>query len=98
DLCRQQALLLELLVDDQDVGLRRMRAGEVVGCVCAAERPVAGARSVPLGAMRYLAVASDGFIRRHFAEGVSARALAKAPAMVFGPDDRSEERRVGKEG
>src|SRR5690554_7451764 len=54
DLCRQQALLLELLVEDQDVGLRRMRAGEVIGCVCAAERPVAGARSVPLGAMRYL--------------------------------------------
>lgn len=92
DLCRQQALLLELLVDDQDVGLRRMRAGEVVGCVCAAERPVAGARSVPLGAMRYLAVASDGFIRRHFAEGVSARALAKAPAVVFGPDDQLQHR------
>src|SRR5690554_6378059 len=48
DLCRQQALLLVLLVDDQDVGMLRMRSREIFACACAAERPVAGARSVPL--------------------------------------------------
>src|SRR5690606_6207532 len=46
DLCEAHNLLLELLVDDQDVGLRCMRAGEVAGCVCATEQPVAGARSL----------------------------------------------------
>ena len=92
DLCRQQPLLLDLLVDDQDVGLRRMRAGEVVGCVCATERPVAGARSVPLGAMRYLAVASPDFIGRYFAKGVTRPALQRAPAVVFGPDDQLQHR------
>jgi len=98
DLCRQEAVLLELLVDDQDVGLRRMRAGEVVGCVCAAERPVAGARSVALGAMRYLAVAADGFVCRYFPQGVTARALRQAPAVVFGPDDQLQHRFLDRAG
>lgn len=92
ELCQQQRLLLDLLVDDQEVGLRRMRAGEVVGCVCATERPVAGARALPLGAMRYLAVASPGFIHQHFAEGVTSFALCNAPGVVFGPDDRLQHR------
>ncbi|SDR95070.1 LysR family transcriptional regulator, chromosome initiation inhibitor [Halopseudomonas litoralis] len=92
DLCQAQNLLLELLVDDQDVGLRRMRAGEVAGCVCATEQPVAGARSLPLGAMRYLAVASPAFMARYFAEGVSHAALRRAPVIVFGPDDQLQHR------
>lgn len=92
DLCEAQNLLLELLVDDQDVGLRRMRAGEVAGCVCATEQPVAGARSLPLGAMRYLAVASPAFMARYFAEGVSHAALRCAPVIVFGPDDQLQHR------
>src|SRR5690606_7071513 len=92
DLCEAQNLLLELLVDDQAVGLRRMRAGEVAGCVCATEQPVAGARSLPLGAMRYLAVASPEFMVRYFADGVSNAALRRAPAIVFGPDDQLQHR------
>ncbi len=56
--CAAQSLLLELVVEDQDVGLRRMKAGEVAACLCGSERPVAGARCLPLGAMRYRAVAS----------------------------------------
>src|SRR5690606_41815817 len=51
DLCRQQALLLELLVVDQDVGLRRMRAVAVGGIVCADVLPGAVARAVPLVAI-----------------------------------------------
>lgn len=97
-LCQQQMLLLDLLVDDQDVGLRRMRAGEVVGCVCASERPVAGARALPLGAMRYLAVASPGYIAQHFATGVSRAALQRAPAVVFGPDDQLQHRFLAAQG
>ncbi|MDB5983187.1 MAG: LysR family transcriptional regulator [Pseudomonas sp.] len=87
DFCAQQHLLLDLVVEDQDVGLKRMRAGEVAACVCGTERPVAGARSVLLGAMRYRALASPGFIARHFPHGVTVAQLARSPALVFGPDD-----------
>ncbi|WP_437884120.1 LysR family transcriptional regulator ArgP [Pseudomonas sp. LRF_L74] len=87
EFCSRHGLLLDLVVEDQEVGLKRMRAGEVAACVCAAERPVAGARSLLLGAMRYRAVASPAFIARHFANGVDARSLGLAPCVVFGPDD-----------
>lgn len=92
EFCARQRLLLELVVEDQEVGLKRMRAGEVAACVCAAERPVAGARSLALGAMRYRALASPAFVARHFAAGVDAETLARAPAIVFGPDDRLQHR------
>ncbi|MFP3518117.1 LysR family transcriptional regulator ArgP [Pseudomonas sp. SIMBA_077] len=85
--CADNHLLLDLVVEDQTVGLKRMRAGEVAACLCASERPVAGARSLLLGAMRYRAMASPAFIERHFPQGVSAAHLPKTPALVFGPDD-----------
>jgi LysR family transcriptional regulator (chromosome initiation inhibitor) len=87
DFCAEQHLLLDLIVEDQTVGLKRMRAGEVAACLCASERPVAGARSVLLGAMRYRALASPVFIERHFPNGVRAEQLPRTPALVFGPDD-----------
>ncbi|MGO2262233.1 LysR family transcriptional regulator ArgP [Halomonas sp.] len=92
DFCTNQNVLLELVVEDQEVGLKRMRAGEVAGCVCAAERPVAGANSVALGAMPYLAVASPAFVHRYLAEGINAQVLARAPAIVFGTDDQLQHR------
>ncbi|MGH8354914.1 MAG: LysR family transcriptional regulator ArgP [Pseudomonas sp.] len=92
EFCASHRVLLDLVVEDQEVGLKRMRAGEVAACVCAAERPVAGARSLALGAMRYRALASPAFIARHFPEGVTAAALARTPAIVFGPDDLLQHR------
>ncbi len=85
--CAEQRVLTELVVEDQEVGLKRMRAGEVAACLCASERPVAGARSVLLGAMRYRALASPAFLARHFPDGVRAEQLPRTPALVFGPDD-----------
>jgi len=92
--CAGHRVLLDHVVEDQAVGLKRMRAGEVAACVCAAERPLAGARSQYLGAMRYRALASPAFIERHLAGRLSAEALAKAPAIVFGPDDRLQHRYI----
>ncbi|WP_068829264.1 LysR family transcriptional regulator ArgP [Pseudomonas sp. BMS12] len=94
DFCAEHKLLLELVVEDQDVGLKRMRAGEVAACVCGAERPVAGARALSLGAMRYRALASPAFMARHFADGVNAASMARAPAIVFGPDDLLQHRYI----
>lgn len=98
EFCAEQRVLLDLLVEDQEVGLKRMRAGEVAGCVCAAERPLAGARSLALGAMRYRALASPAFIARHFPNGVAAQELARVPAIVFGPDDQLQHRYLARLG
>lgn len=101
DFCAEHHLLLDLVVEDQDVGLKRMRAGEVAACLCGSERPVAGARSQLLGAMRYRALASPAFVARYFAQGVSVETLARAPALVYGPDDFLQHRylaSLGSEG
>ncbi|AIR89859.1 LysR family transcriptional regulator ArgP [Pseudomonas cremoricolorata] len=90
--CFEQRILLDLVVDDQAVSLKRLRAGEVAACVCANERPLSGARSELLGAMRYRAVASPGFRLRHFTGPVTAQQIACSPALVFGPDDYLQHR------
>lgn len=92
DFCARERLLLDHVVEDQDVGLKRMRAGEVAACLCASERPVAGARSVLLGAMRYRALASPAFMARHFPRGFDPAHLPRTPALVFGPDDYLQHR------
>lgn len=96
--CAEHRVLLELVVEDQEVGLKRMRAGDVAACVCATDRPVAGARSLALGAMRYRALASPAFIARHFSSGITGQGLAKAPAIVFGPDDFLQHRYLASQG
>ena len=98
EFCARHRLLLELLVEDQDVGLKRMRAGDVAACVCASDRPVAGARSQALGAMRYRALASPAFIARHFPQGVTPAALTRVPGIVFGPDDLLQHRYLAELG
>jgi len=90
--CREHDVLLDLVVEDQDVALKRMRDGEVAGCICATSRPVQGARTHPLGSMRYRALASPDYVARHFPQGLSHDALREAPAIVFGPDDRLQHR------
>ena len=49
----------------------------MVAAVTASGASIAGCNSWPLGRMRYVAAASPGFIARHFAQGVSAAALAR---------------------
>jgi LysR family transcriptional regulator (chromosome initiation inhibitor) len=44
--------------------------------------------------MRYLAAASPAFVARHFASGVGAGSLAKAPSLVFNTKDELQARRV----
>ncbi|SDL80170.1 LysR family transcriptional regulator, chromosome initiation inhibitor [Modicisalibacter muralis] len=92
EFCRRHGVLLDLVVEDQDVALKRMRDGEVAGCICATPRPVQGARSHPLGSMRYRALASPDYVSRYFPNGLSLDALSRAPAIVFGPDDRLQHR------
>jgi len=92
DFCHRRSVLLDLVVDDQEVALRRMRDGEVAGCICATSRPVQGARVRSLGIMRYRVMACPAFAERHFAEGMTYQALERAPAILYGPDDRLHQR------
>ncbi|MFC3853869.1 LysR family transcriptional regulator ArgP [Salinispirillum marinum] len=75
----------DLLVEDQAVGLRRMRQGEVMACLCASAEPVNGGRVAFLGYLRYRAVASPEFIANYGLKDLSR--LPDAPCLVFNRDD-----------
>ncbi|APE31352.1 transcriptional regulator ArgP [Halomonas aestuarii] len=92
DFCQSEGLLLDLVIEDQDVGLKRLRDGEVAACLCASDQPIAGARCVPLGHMVYHPFATPAYIARHFPEGPTAEAFGSAPAIVYGPHDQLQHR------
>lgn len=85
-------LRFDLVVEDQSVSLKRMKQGDVMACICDSPQPVNGGAVMPLGALRYRAVASPAFIRRYGLQPLTAEALAQAPCLVFSSDDALQHR------
>ena len=86
-----EGFLFDLVIDDQDVSQDWLKRGEVSGAITAHPGPLQGCDTLPLGALRYRATASPGYMQRWFAGGVSAEALATAPALTFSDKDRLQE-------
>lgn len=91
-ICQEEGLLMDLVIEDQDVGLKRLRDGDVAACLCATPQPIAGARCVALGEMRYHPLATPAYIERHFPDGPTSESFQRAPAIVFGPHDQLQHR------
>ena len=83
-----QALRFDLVVEDQSVGLKRMKQGDVMACICASPQPVNGGVVMDLGALRYRAVASPAFIQRYQLHQQFEQRIAAAPCLVFNQDDQ----------
>jgi len=81
----------EIRIEDQDHSADLLRNGEVAAAVTTRATPVQGADVMPLGALRYIATASPAFNSRHFKDGLTAEALACAPALVFNEKDKLQE-------
>lgn len=90
----QDDALVDVAVDDQDHTGDWLRRGHVLAAVTSMARPVQGCRSRRLGALRYIATASPGFVARWFGEGVDAASLARAPSLRFDAKDALQERWV----
>jgi LysR family transcriptional regulator (chromosome initiation inhibitor) len=91
DFARDDGLLLDIAIDDEDHTADWLKAGRVVAAVTALEKPVPGCRSVALGRMRYHATASPAYMTQHFADGVSETALAHAPVLTFNQKDQLQQ-------
>jgi LysR family transcriptional regulator (chromosome initiation inhibitor) len=78
--------------EDQDHSAALLRDGAVMAAVTAEARPVQGCRVERLGAMRYLAVCSPDFRRRHLAGDPTPAALSSTPMLVFNRKDALQER------
>lgn len=80
---RESSVSLELKLDDEAHTAERLRRGEVLAAVSADPKPVQGCKTIPLGALRYVACASPDFMARYFSDGVRAETLAHAPCLRF---------------
>ncbi|MCB1365046.1 MAG: LysR family transcriptional regulator ArgP, partial [Rhodobacteraceae bacterium] len=80
-------VLFDLVIDDQDHSADWLRRGEVSAAICAGGRPVTGCDATDLGAQRYVATASPGFVARWFPDGVTPEALAHAPCLTYNAKD-----------
>lgn len=83
-----EGVLFDLVIDDQDHSADLLRAGDVAAAITASARPVPGCDAVALGRLRYIGFAAPAFAARHFSEGLTPEALARAPALTFNRKDR----------
>ncbi|WP_323715777.1 LysR family transcriptional regulator ArgP [Paracoccus aminovorans] len=89
-------VLYDLVLDDQDHARDGLRQGQVSAAISSDPEPVPGCDVLPLGAMRYLALATPDFLARHFPGGVTEPALRAAPAVIFNHKDGLQSRWVQK--
>lgn len=92
-----QHMDFDLVVEDQEVGLKRMRDGEVMACICAEARTVNGGLASPLGILRYRALASPAFID-HYDLRAAPERLTEAPCLIFNRDDHLQHRFLADQG
>lgn len=85
-------VVFQLHRDDQDFTAGLLESGTVMGAITSREAPVAGCRVRAVGVLRYEAVASAGFARRWFPDGVDGDALAQAPMVDFDRRDDLQSR------
>lgn len=85
-------VLFDLHRDDQDFTAGLLESGTVMAAVTSRAEPVAGCRVIPLGLMRYRAVAEPAFVRRWLPDGAVAGDLARAPVVDF---DRRDDLQTG---
>ena len=88
-----QRMDFDFVVEDQDVGLKRMKNGEVMACICASEQPVNGGLAQYLGNIRYRALSSPDFIQRYQELG-----FEHMPCLIYSADDRLQHRFLQAQG
>ena len=93
----RQGLAMEIITDDQDFTIEWLREGRVLGCVTTLRQALRSCKMVPLGAMRYVAVAQAAFAAAHFPEGLSPHNFRSVPFIAFNRKDDLQSEFVGRQ-
>jgi LysR family transcriptional regulator (chromosome initiation inhibitor) len=83
DALARQGLPLEIITDDQDFTHEWLREGQVLGCVTTVKQALRGCKVVPLGAMRYVAVAQAELARARLPQGLRPHNFRELPFVAF---------------
>ncbi len=92
----RQGLGLEIITDDQDFTIEWLREGRVLGCVTTVKQALRSCRLVPLGAMRYVAVAQADYAAAHCPQGLSPHNFRALPFVAFNRKDDLQCEFVGR--
>lgn len=85
-------VVFDLVREDEDHSTQLLREGRVLAAVTSDPRPVHGCRVVPLGRLRYQAVATPEYLRQWLPDGPVPAGLAKAPIVSFDRKDVMQDR------
>jgi LysR family transcriptional regulator (chromosome initiation inhibitor) len=91
-----QGLGLEIITDDQDFTIEWLREGQVLGCVTTLKQALRSCRIVPLGAMRYVAVAQTEYAAEHCPQGLSPHNFRAMPFIAFNRKDDLQSEFIGR--
>ena len=85
---KEERVLLDIRVDDQEQTHRMLKDGEVIGCISTQEHPMQGCRIEYIGRMNYRLMATPEFAAQWFPNGLNVENVRRAPAVIF---DRNDE-------
>ncbi len=83
----EHPVAIEVLRDDESQNSRFLRSGEVLGAITSDPLGIRGCAILPLGAMRYIPVATPAFVERWLPDGPTTEALSRAPMVLFDRND-----------
>lgn len=87
EVIRDQHLILDLRVDDQEQTHKLLQNGQVCACISTYGKPLQGCRVEYLGKMRYGLFCTPSFAEKWFPDGFNLDAVRLAPALVFNRQD-----------
>lgn len=83
-LYREHGFQFNVRIEDGNRELSLLREGVAMGAITTVSDPINGCDALPLGMMRYVAVASPEFAAHYFPRGIDSIVLSRAPMLVFG--------------
>ncbi|WP_027722341.1 LysR family transcriptional regulator ArgP [Maridesulfovibrio zosterae] len=89
DFLRENRILLDIYVDDENQTHELLRRGDVVGCISTGAKPLKGCHSEYLATIDYLCVCTSGFYKKWFPNGFDLESARKAPAALFNRRDET---------
>ena len=91
-----EGLPLEIITDNQDFTHEWLREGQVLGCVTTLKQALRGCKVLPLGDMRYVAVASADYARQYCPQGLTRHNFRDLAFVAFNRKDDLQAEFVGR--
>ncbi len=87
---KENRVLLDLYVDDENQTQELLKRGEVVGCIGTDSTPLKSSRRQYLTTLDYICVCTPAFRDKWFKDGFTLKNVTKAPAAVFNRKDEAQ--------